>query len=99
MSPARRKRQSRAATVLEVGPGLGAAIAILITVRRAMTHKPAAVHCNRHIAESCIGQVTAYSFQTYVLAAGIGAVIGLVLVTMILIAWRAVARTPAAAKP
>ena len=98
MASAGRRNKSRAATLLEVGPGIGAAAGILITAQHAATHKPAPVRCNTHLAAPCIGQATTHTFETYAIAAGLGAVIGLALVTMILIAWRAMLRTPAASQ-
>lgn len=95
---ARRARQSRSASFLELGPGLGAVAGILITAQKGMTHKPAAVHCNRHAAASCIGQAASHTLQSYAIAAVIGAAVGLVLAAVLLVAWRLVIGAAAAAR-
>ena len=84
----RPERQSRAARLLEVGPALGAAAGLWITAEHGATHRPSAFRCSPHAAESCIGQVTTHTFQAYVVAAGIGAVTGFVLIAAALIVWR-----------
>jgi hypothetical protein len=83
-----RRRQSRAATLLEVGPGLGACAGVLIAAQHAQTRRRTALHCNAHAMPPCFDQAANHVFQTFAIAAGIGAVIGLVVVTVLLLASR-----------
>jgi hypothetical protein len=92
MSPARnRRQQSRAATLLEVGPGLGACVGVLIATQHAETHHAPAFHCKAHSTPPCFDQAANHVFQTFAIAAGIGAVLGLVVVVVLLLASQRIA--------
>jgi hypothetical protein len=87
MAASRQRRKSRAAALLELGTGGGAAVGVLITAHQATVHRAAAFHCDTKAAASCIGQATSNTLQTYLVAGVVGAVIGLMIATVLVVIW------------